>query len=70
MDDTNIGKFNKAIREFSQESQFIIVTHNTSTMAAVDVMYGVAMQEQGVSKVVPVDFRSHVLEEDGALANS
>lgn len=70
LDDTNIGKFNKAIREFSQESQFIIVTHNKSTMAAVDVMYGVAMQEQGVSKVVPVDFRSHVMEEDGALANS
>lgn len=58
LDDTNIDKFNGAIREFSKDSQFIIVTHNKQTMAAVDVMYGVAMQEQGVSKVVPVDFRS------------
>ena len=58
LDDTNIDKFNGAIREFSKDSQFIIVTHNKQTMAAVDVMYGVAMQEQGVSKVVPVDFRA------------
>lgn len=58
LDDTNIGKFNGAIRQFSQESQFIMVTHNKSTMAAVDVIYGVTMQEPGVSKVVPVDFRS------------
>ncbi len=58
LDDTNIGKFNHAIRQFSQESQFIMVTHNKSTMAAVDVIYGVTMQEPGVSKVVPVDFRS------------
>ncbi|CAN5337238.1 chromosome segregation protein SMC [soil metagenome] len=58
LDDTNIGKFNHAIRQFSKESQFIMVTHNKSTMAAVDVIYGVTMQEPGVSKVVPVDFRS------------
>lgn len=63
LDDTNIGKFNKAIREFSKESQFILVTHNKSTMAATDVMYGVAMQEQGVSKVVPVDFRAKEYKE-------
>jgi chromosome segregation protein len=58
LDDTNIGKFNGAIRQFSQESQFIMVTHNKATMASVDVIYGVTMQEPGVSKVVPVDFRS------------
>ena len=57
LDDANIGKFNKMIRAFSNNSQFILVTHNKNTMAAVDVIYGVTMQELGVSKVVPVDFR-------------
>ena len=57
LDDANIDKFNKIIRKFSGESQFIIVTHNKQTMAAVDVIYGVYMAEQGVSAVSPVDFR-------------
>jgi len=46
------------IREFSENSQFIIVTHNKTTMSTVDVIYGVTMQEPGVSKLVSVDFRS------------
>ncbi|NQZ77796.1 MAG: chromosome segregation protein SMC [Ekhidna sp.] len=57
LDDANIDKFNEIIRKFSKESQFIIVTHNKRTMASTDVIYGVTMQEQGVSKVVPVDLR-------------
>ncbi|RPD41925.1 chromosome segregation protein SMC [Chitinophaga barathri] len=58
LDDANVGKFTNMIRKFSDNSQFIIVTHNKQTMAAVDVIYGVTMQEPGVSKLVPVDFRS------------
>ena len=58
LDDANVGKFTNMIRQFSNNSQFIIVTHNKQTMAAVDVIYGVTMQEPGVSKLVPVDFRS------------
>jgi chromosome segregation protein len=58
LDDANVGKFTKMIRQFSENSQFIIVTHNKMTMSAVDVIYGVTMQEAGVSKLVPVDFRS------------
>lgn len=58
LDDTNIDKFNHIIQQFSDKSQFIIVTHNKQTMSKVDVIYGVTMQEQGVSKVVPVDFRA------------
>jgi chromosome segregation protein len=58
LDDANVGKFTQMIRQFSDNSQFIIVTHNKQTMAAVDVIYGVTMQEPGVSKLVPVDFRS------------
>jgi chromosome segregation protein len=58
LDDANVGKFTNMIRRFSENSQFIIVTHNKMTMSAVDVIYGVTMQEPGVSKLVPVDFRS------------
>lgn len=57
LDDANINKFNKIIKKFSKDSQFIIVTHNKLTMAAVDTIYGVYMAEQGVSGVAPVDFR-------------
>ncbi len=58
LDDANVGKFTNMIRQFSNNSQFIIVTHNKATMNAVDVIYGVTMQEPGVSKLVPVDFRN------------
>ncbi len=57
LDDANIDKFNDIIREFSNESQFIIVTHNKRTMASTDIIYGITMIEQGVSRVVPVDLR-------------
>jgi len=58
LDDANIDKFNHIIRDFSQKSQFILVTHNKQTMTAVDAIYGITMQEEGVSKVVPVNFSS------------
>ncbi|MBK8555080.1 MAG: chromosome segregation protein SMC [Lewinellaceae bacterium] len=57
LDDANIEKFNRIIRQFSKDSQFIVVTHNKATMAAVDTIYGVYMPEQGVSAVAAVDFR-------------
>ncbi len=57
LDDANVFKFNKIIKKFSRDSQFIIVTHNKLTMAAVDTIYGVYMGEQGVSGVTPVDLR-------------
>ncbi len=56
LDDANIEKFNRIIKKFSKDSQFIIVTHNKATMAAVDIIYGVYMQEPGVSSVTAVDF--------------
>ncbi len=54
LDDANIDKFNNIIRDFSQQSQFIIVTHNKRTMVTTNVIYGVTMEEMGVSKVLPV----------------
>ncbi|UZR93745.1 chromosome segregation protein SMC [Chondrinema litorale] len=57
LDDANIDKFNNIIKKFSENSQFIIVTHNKRTMSTTDVIYGITMIEQGVSTVVPVDLR-------------
>jgi chromosome segregation protein len=57
LDDANIDKFNNIIHKFAEESQFIIVTHNKRTMVSTDVIYGITMAEQGVSRVVPVDLR-------------
>lgn len=59
LDDVNVIKFNKIIRKFSDRSQFIVITHNKLSMAEVDVLYGIYMEEQGVSNVSQVDFRSY-----------
>ncbi len=57
LDDANIGRFVEAVRDFSKDTQFMIVTHNKLTMRAADSLYGVTMEEEGVSKVVSVNFK-------------
>lgn len=54
LDDANIGRFNEIVREMSEISQFIIITHNKRTMEIADTLYGVTMEEPGVSKTVSV----------------
>ncbi|MBA2405480.1 MAG: chromosome segregation protein SMC [Bdellovibrionales bacterium] len=54
LDDANVGRFNELLREMSAESQFILITHNKKTMELNDTLYGVTMQEPGVSKAVSV----------------
>lgn len=56
LDDANIDRFSRIIREFSKNTQFIVVTHNKRTMEAADGLYGVTMQEEGISKLVTVRF--------------
>jgi chromosome segregation protein len=56
LDEANIGRFTAVLRDFLDRSQFIIVTHSKRTMAAADVLYGVTMQESGISKRVSVRF--------------
>ncbi len=56
LDDANVERFMRLIRTFSETTQFILVTHNKLTMEAADRMYGVTMQEEGVSRLVGVQF--------------
>ena len=55
LDDANVYRYAEFLKEFSKDTQFIVITHRKGTMEASDVMYGVTMQEKGVSKVVSVD---------------
>jgi chromosome segregation protein len=54
LDDANVGRYNEMVREMSAGSQFILITHNKRTMEMVDTLYGVTMEEPGVSKLVSV----------------
>jgi chromosome segregation protein len=54
LDDANIGRFNAMVSEMSTHSQFILITHNKRTMEVAETLYGVTMEEPGVSKVVSV----------------
>lgn len=56
LDDANVGRFNELLREISKLSQFIVITHNKSTMTEADRLYGITMEEPGMSKVVAVEF--------------
>jgi len=60
LDDANIDRFTKLIKEFSLNTQFIMVTHNKRTMEASENMYGVTMQEEGISKLVGVQFNEQL----------
>ena len=54
LDDANVGRYNELVKEMSRGSQFILITHNKRTMEMVDTLYGVTMEEPGVSKLVSV----------------
>ncbi|HTY19335.1 MAG TPA: chromosome segregation protein SMC [Myxococcota bacterium] len=57
LDDANIGRFNEIVREMAESSQFLLITHNKATIEIADVLYGVTMEEKGVSKIVSVELR-------------
>ena len=56
LDDINISRFTSALRNFTNRTQFIVITHNKRTMEAADYMYGVTQEEEGLSKLVSVKF--------------
>jgi chromosome segregation protein len=56
LDESNINRFVKVLQRFIHHSQFVVITHNKRTIGMADVLYGVTMQEHGVSKIVSVKF--------------
>jgi len=63
LDDANVGRYNEIVREMSKVSQFILITHNKRTMQIADTMYGVTMEEPGVSKIVSVKITERAAEQ-------
>ena len=59
LDESNVGRFANMLKEFAKIAQFVVITHNKKTMEAADIMYGVTMQERGVSRIVSVKFNDH-----------
>lgn len=64
LDDANVGRFAKYLNRFSSETQFIVITHRKPTMELADRLYGVTMQEKGVSKIVSVKLSDVNLDEN------
>ncbi len=56
LDDANVSRFAQYLKKFATDTQFIVITHRKGTMEYADVMYGVTMQEKGISKLISVDF--------------
>jgi chromosome segregation protein len=56
LDESNIGRFIKLLDRFIGQSQFMVITHNKRTMSRADSLYGVTMEERGISKLLSVKF--------------
>ncbi len=62
LDDSNVGRFAKYLHKLTKDTQFIIITHRRGTMAAADILYGITMQEKGVSALVSVSLIEEQLD--------
>lgn len=61
LDEHNVGRFVQMLREFSEQSQFIVITHNKKTVAGANTLLGVTMQENGISQIVTVKLEGEVV---------
>ena len=57
LDDANVLRYANFLKKFSKDNQFILITHKTGTMEIADILYGITMEEQGVSKVISVELK-------------
>lgn len=63
LDDSNVGRYANYLHKLTKHTQFIVITHRRGTMAAADRLYGITMQEKGVSTLVSVDLIANDLNE-------
>jgi chromosome segregation protein len=70
LDDANIDRFTRILRKFSNNTQFIVVTHNKRTMEAANALYGITMEEEGISKIVTVRFNQESQVASAAVATA
>jgi chromosome segregation protein len=68
LDEGNVGRYNDMVKEMSKQSQFILITHNKRTMEVADTLYGVTMEEPGISKLVSVKIREATAANDNTSA--
>jgi len=69
LDDANVAKFLDMIRELSDQSQLILITHNKKTMEVANTLYGITMESPGISKVVSVKLNEPESSESGTPEN-
>ena len=69
LDESNIGRFTNLLKHFAKDSQFLIITHNKRTIAATNAVYGVTMEERGVSKIVSMRFNHERGETEAVVEN-
>jgi chromosome segregation protein len=67
LDETNVGRLADMLKEMSAQTQFVMITHSKRTMTAADMIYGVTMQEPGVSKIVSVRLGGHDVRRPAAV---
>ena len=63
MDDSNVTRYAKYLNKLTKDTQFIVITHRKGTMEAADVLYGITMQEKGVSTLVSVNLIENELDD-------
>lgn len=62
LDEANISKYTSYLKTLSHDTQFVLITHRKTTMEIVDVLYGVAMEEEGISKLISVELKDYIKE--------
>ena len=67
LDEGNVGRYNDMVKEMSRQSQFILITHNKRTMEIADTLYGVTMEEPGISKLVSVKMKEASAHNDDKI---
>ncbi|MFH1379768.1 MAG: AAA family ATPase [bacterium] len=70
LDEANVGRFIRMIKDFARETQFLIITHNKRTMEICDTLYGVTMEEYGVSKLISIKLTKNIEENTSIKSQS